>query len=374
MRFDIGGHVGFAVIDSDEAVLRRVRGLMDPYASGDAGEASPDVVVEATDDVRTNALLDIQNAAGDTVVTASDGDRLYLLEGGRRCVVPTFDRDGLARIRYEAGFPVWRIFGSLIRPALQFALLDRGAAALHSASVELDGSGIVVAGWSETGKTETALAFMELGARFVSDKWTIVDAERRLACFPISVGVRRWVLDYLPRLKRSLPRAARAQLLMAGLASSITSPIRRARPRGRMGEVAVEATERAVALADRAALRPSEVSAAYGQALLPTTATASTLALLTTVPDDKVSAREADAAWAARRLARSATYERRPFFDLYRRSRFAFVGSEGTFPEDVERREASFFANVLRDVQILDVHAPFPADPHRVADAILRTR
>lgn len=376
MRFDIGGRMRLEVVDADETVLRRLRWLMDPYAPTERDDdATAEILLEANDDAGCAALVDIQNPAQDGIVTASDSRSLYLLEGGRRCLLPVFERDGPVRISYQDGFPVWRIFGSVIRPALHVALLRNASAAIHSSSVEVDGAGIVVAGWSETGKTETALAFMEEGARFVSDKWTIVDSDGRLSCFPISVGIRRWVLRYLPRLRRSLPRGSRAQLLVAGLGSSITKPVRGSNPAGRIGELVVSATTRAVQLADRAALRPSEVGAAYGQSPPPPiTAPVDTVALLTTVPDGKVVVRTADATWAARRLARSAAYERRHFFDLYQRSRFALVAREDTFSADVERREEAFLATLLGEVQVLDVHAPFPADPRRVADAILRMR
>src|SRR5204862_272952 len=74
----------------------------------------------------------------------------------------------------EPGFPIARAFGRVVRPTLQLAMLARGGAAVHSAAVELDGKAVLVAGWSESGKTETALALVEEGARFLSDKWTFV--------------------------------------------------------------------------------------------------------------------------------------------------------------------------------------------------------
>ena len=57
---------------------------------------------------------------------------------------------------------------------LQLGHVARGAAVAHSAAVVLDGRAVLVAGWSESGKTETALALMEDGARFLSDKWTVL--------------------------------------------------------------------------------------------------------------------------------------------------------------------------------------------------------
>jgi hypothetical protein len=252
-------------------------------------------------------------------------------------------------------------------------MLDKDAVAAHSASVEVDGAGIVIAGWSESGKTESALAFMETGARFVSDKWTVIGSDGTLAAFPISVGVRRWALRYLPRLRASLPRAARGQLLAAGLAAAVSSPIRHARPASRLGALAAGGLQQAVALADRASLTPSQVAAAYGRANdPPPRPNLRAIALLSTVREGNVEARPAEAVWAARRLARSAAFERRRYFELYQRARFAFAELDAGAAETIERREERFLAETLADVSVIDVRTPFPADPRRIADAISR--
>jgi serine kinase of HPr protein (carbohydrate metabolism regulator) len=57
---------------------------------------------------------------------------------------------------------------------MHLGLMRRDAVAVHSAAVEMDGQAVLIAGWSESGKTETALALMEAGARFVSDKRTVL--------------------------------------------------------------------------------------------------------------------------------------------------------------------------------------------------------
>ena len=238
--------------------------------------------------------------------------------------------------------------------------------------MEVGGKAVVVAGWSESGKTETALAFLEEGARFISDKWTLVGADGVVANFPISVGVRRWALRHLPRLRAALPRRARVQLAAAGVGAVASRPLGAVRAAGKVGEVAVAAMERAVELADRAALTPSEIRAAYGGADEPNwTSSLGTVALLTTVPGHEVvTARPADPEWAARRLARSAAFERRRFFELHARSRYTFPERDGL--PDFEAREERFFAEVLAQARVLVVRAPFPVDPRRVADAIGR--
>jgi len=235
---------------------------------------------------------------------------------------------------------------------------------VHSAAVETGGTGVVVAGWSESGRTETALALMEAGGRFVSDKWTILGEDGTLACFPIGVGVRRWVLPYLPRLRAALPRPARAQLLAAGAAGRITRPLRGPASRGKVLTLAGDAAERAVGLADRAGLRPSELIEAYGHCAggAPRTSLG-LLVLLRTVPGPAVSAREVDGKWAAPRLARTAAFERRRLFELHQRARFAMPEHEQLDMEATIGREQAFLSRVLARVRVIQVDAPFPTDP-----------
>lgn len=373
VEFDVAGRATLVLRDDDPQVARQVRSQLDPYRAAPRSATRPEVVLEVADAGLDAAILEIQNPAGDGVVTASDGTSLYVLHENRACSVPTPAGDRPARFVYEPGFPVWRLFGPLVRPALQLALLDNDAVAAHSASVEVDGAGVVIAGWSESGKTETALAFLEAGARFVSDKWTVIGADGSIATFPIGVGVRRWALRYLPRLRASLPPAARGQLLVAALAAAATTPFRRARPRGRVGALAAGGLEHALALADRAALSPSQLAAAYGQAHdSPPRVSLQTIALLTTVREGDVEARPADATWAARRLARSAAFERRAYFELHQRARFSFAELAAGASESIERREEQFLAERLGDMRVLEVRAPFPADPRRIAAAIAR--
>lgn len=367
MRFELPG-VAIAFRPLDEREVRAVRAELDPYAPGEPdGEA--EVVVHTTD-VLSPRFEDIQNPAADGRVTASDGARLYLIEGVRACALPRLDHGIPFRFDRERQFPLRPLVRSALRPALQLALLERGGVAVHGTTVERGGSGLVVAGWSESGKTETALAFLERGATFVSDKWTILTSAGELAPFPISVGIRRWVLPYLPRLRRELPRAARGQFALAGAASVATRPLRSSRASGRVGRVAARAADRAVALAERAALSPSQLSRAYGAERPLPRARLGMVVLLTTVRDSNVSVRSADVAWAARRLARSASYERREFFELHRRARYPFADASADFELTVERREEELLAGLLSGVSVLEVRAPFPTDPRRVADAI----
>jgi hypothetical protein len=372
-RFEVCGRVTLSLLDADQRVRRALHSEMDPYPATSTHQGGADIVLAAAEAEEAGPFVDLQNPAGDGVVTAFDGRRHYLLHEGRWCSLADPLAGRPTRLEYQAGFPVWRVVASVLRPTLQIALLDHQAVAVHSAGVDVNGTGVIIGGWSESGKTETALAFVEGGARFISDKWTVVDSDGLMSAFPISVGVRRWVLRYLPRFRSALPTRARAQLQAAAIASVVSRPVRALRPRGRVGGLVIGAVDRAVALGDRAALRPSEVRAAYAQAGDSSwSAPLGAVVLLTTVPGEGVTAAAADPAWAARRLSRAAAFERRAFFGLHERSRYSLPDRDGDVEATIVEREERFLTKVFESRRLINVNAPFPTDPRRVAEAIAR--
>lgn len=340
-----------------DAVLRQ----LDPWAPLPDELDLPALTIR--EGSRDLPLGEFQNLAGDGWVTAHDGRQLVVLAGGRTCSLP--DATGLMVV--EPGFPTRRLM-SIVRPALQIRLLESGIPVLHAACVEINGSAVLVAGWSESGKTETALALVERGGAFLSDKWTILLPGARAAAFPIGVGIRRWVLRYLPRLRSNLPRGARTQLRIAAIAATTTAPIRRRAWPGPLG-MAADLTRRAVELGDRAGLSPSELRDAYRDTGDPNrTPPISLVAVLRTNQSAEVSVTDGDPAQLSARLAVSAATEREPFIALRRRA--AYAEAVPLALDDLFARDAAAIQAVLGRVSVVDVTSPFPTDPREVARQI----
>ena len=205
-RFELSARAALALAGADESVVQKVAREMDPYVAAEADGAHADVVLEAARERGRPPLTELMNPAGDALVTAFDGSNHYLLDGSHACLLPHLGVERPFRLVYDRGFPISRMFRSVVRPALQIAALDHGAATVHASAVELVGNALLVAGWSESGKTETALAFVEQGARFLSGQ---VDSRR---------GRR---LDrHVPDLRRRAPVASSISAAPASRASA----------------------------------------------------------------------------------------------------------------------------------------------------------
>ncbi|MBV9166079.1 MAG: hypothetical protein JO321_07295 [Solirubrobacterales bacterium] len=383
--YELPARLTFACECADGRRRAFIARQMDPLAAVQtarpvalAGSPLADVVVRdlsapVAKELLAHRLAELHNAARDHMVSAFDGHQLHLIRGGRVCSIPDPLRHRPAIIACEATFPLEPLFGAVVRPALQLALLGRGCAAVHAASVEVAGRAVLLAGWSESGKTEVSLALIEQGAAFLSDKWTVLDSGGGASIFPIGVGVRRWALPYLPRLAGSLPPAARRQFRAAALATIASRPVRLATTgagaRGRAGVF----LERALAVADRAALTPSELRAAYRQRDDPSRGVPlGLLVLLTSVPDDEVSVRPVSPEWAAARLARAAAYERRDFFSLLQRRAYAEPLVEADPVAEAIAAERRLLEPLITDVPAIEVRMAFPSDPRAGAAAVSR--
>jgi len=367
MEFDLGGLVRLTSELSDPAAGSSLAALMDPYAPlMDHRGTAPSVALA---DLQRPVLTELQLRTADGLVTGWDGNAIHGRIGRGWVSIPDAARDEPAQVGIEVGASIGSVARQVVRPALQLRSLASGAVAIHAAAVVRDGGAVLVAGWSETGKTETALALVEDGARFLTDKWTLVDPAAAMATpFPISVGVRRWVLPYLPSLRSALPGRARVQMAVAGVAGAVSSPVRRAPARG--GGIVREGLERAVALADRAALRPSEIARAYGHEPICGPVPLRLVVALRTVPGTDVSAGAATSLPVlARRFAVSAQAERDTYWAYRRRAAYS-AGRGKTEADDVLRREVELIRAVLGAVPVVEINAPFPTDPRRVAAAI----
>jgi hypothetical protein len=356
-------------LGEEPAIERRLTTEMQPYGPAQSG-GDVDVVLARVSQRTDRGDLEFQHAAGDGLVTAVDGSSLFLLEADRLCRIPDAVHDSPARFEYEPGFPGASLF-SVARTALQLAFPRHDAVAIHAASVEVDGRAVAVAGWSESGKTETALALMEGGAVFLSDKWSVLTPAGGVAAFPIGIGIRRWVLPYLPTLRRALPVRARLQLGLAGVAGTVSAPLRARRSGGRIGALAISFAERAVALADRAGLTPAELRAAYGVSADPLRQPPlNAVALLCNTRGPGVRITAIDPAVAARRLVRTAAFERRPYFALRQRASYALTNVADDGAADAMAREEAILTRLLGGSKIFRVDTPFPTDPRRVAEAL----
>ncbi|MBO3744972.1 glycosyltransferase [Streptosporangiaceae bacterium NEAU-GS5] len=103
------------------------------------------------------------------------------------------------------------VYTNIVEALLRFTLVSRGHMLLHSATVSLDGVGIMLSALTDTGKTATVLHLVrDHGAVFLSDDMTVIDASGRAYAFPKPLTISSHTLravqaeDLTPREWRRL--------------------------------------------------------------------------------------------------------------------------------------------------------------------------
>jgi putative flippase GtrA len=77
------------------------------------------------------------------------------------------------------------VYTNVLEPLLRFVMVSRGRMLLHSACVELEGTGVMLSALTDTGKTGTVLRLLrEHGGRFLSDDMTVIDRMGNASWFP----------------------------------------------------------------------------------------------------------------------------------------------------------------------------------------------
>ena len=77
------------------------------------------------------------------------------------------------------------VYTNILEPLLRFVMVSRGRMLLHSACVELAGTGVMLSALTDTGKTGTVLRLLrEHEGRFLSDDMTVIDRSGNASWFP----------------------------------------------------------------------------------------------------------------------------------------------------------------------------------------------
>jgi hypothetical protein len=365
--YDIHGLLGVRLINPAVSLAQAAARQMNPLQPTIL-TSPPDVIISRLRDADREQRYRTGDA-GDSLESGFDESGFALISRGSRLSIP-FDQVGAScSMACSENFGMRKLLINFMRPALQISLLPKEALALHSAAVSYKGRGILLAGWAESGKTEAMLGFLAAGAYFVSDKWTIVDGDgSSIHHFPTPITVRDWMIDLIPGLRQRVTRAERLRARAAGVASALLGT------RSAVGRLPLVSEVKGLAdLAGRVSVTPSQLmgtgdeSSRWEQLK---SAPLSALFLLMTTNDRKISVRPSAAAEIAPRLADCAMYERRAFFGVYERFRYALPERRNALIEGAREMETSLLKSALASKSVFVVEVPFPFDPLALREAM----
>lgn len=339
---------------SDRDAVRRQVGLAPVPA---AGEADLTVRFVAPAAVGPLTLVDVHESGFD-----ADGFVVLRAPGG----VPTrvrlpFERLGeRPEIVCESGVPAVPHLIALVN----LTAISRGVLPLHATAFTCDGLGILVTGWSKSGKTETLLAAAGLGARYVGDEWVYLTADGRMTGVPEPVRLWDWHLAQLPEVRARLTGPERAAVAGWRTAARVAGGARR------LPAVAGPARRGQAVLGRQASVRvPPE--RLFGADRIEPSARLDALVLLLCGTDPATRVETVDAREVAQRMTASLEEERAPLLAAYRQFRYAFPGRRSALLEDAGRLEARLLHGLLDDRDARSVTHPYPCDIATLGAAVV---
>jgi hypothetical protein len=349
--YDLHGLAGVRLLDAAPGDARAVDRQLGPIRG--SLQREPDLVVRFVDrlDVRGPVTLLGLDDAGYTE------DAFLILRSkhkARARVQIPLDRIGTrgAEIVCERGLPAV----PLLIACLNLTVLAHGALPLHAAAFTYRGRGIVVTGWSKGGKTESVLAFLAHGARFVGDEWIYVEPDgSKVHGIPEPMRVWDWNLRQLPAARERLSGAERARL--GGLRAATSAA------RGRRGR-------RVGAFLDRQRYVDLPPERLFEDGAFELTAPFDRLFLVSSRDDPETLARPVDPLEVARRMAASLEYEREPIAAAHAQFRFAFPDRANPVFETAGERERALLDRVFAGKPAFAVDHPYPVDLGRLFEVM----
>lgn len=350
--YDLHGVVGVRLLEASAADAAAVDRQLGPLRAPLSRE--PDITLRFSDSLPAPESL-VYIGLNDAAFTP---EAFYILKGKHKSSVkvrlPFEQLGGPVELLCERGLPAVPLLIALVN----LTALCKGLLPLHATAFEYNG-GNLITGWSKGGKTETLLAFMAQGARYIGDEWVYIGAGgARLYGIPEPIRVWDWHLAQMPRYRQALPPRDRLRLrsvsLLAGaLAGAGKARLLRRTPLGRLGRSLAPALLRQ----GYAHLPPHQT---FGAGNCPLEGGFDRLFFVASRPAPGVEVRPIDPLEVARRMAHSLVEERRDLLSYYQKFRFAFPERKNELLEGFESLQREALLKALAGKPAYAVYHPYP--------------
>jgi hypothetical protein len=361
-------------VDPSESVLHHIAGQLGVSSGEPCGD--PDICVtfvDRFDDEESLRLLELNN-----MPFAYSKNHFYLLDDkGYRTRLDFRQIGQRLDLVCERGITEIPLLTSL----LSLTLIRKGHLMLHASAFSYRGKGILATGWQTGGKSEMLLAFMNAGAAYVSDDWTLVrHGDHKLCGLRSDVNIWNWQFEQLPLFRKRISSAAQRRLRLLATYRRVYKMLTGAPgKRKRNYESSGSMLRRLLAKIDREAARTARVSTSPGKLFQDQVTTGpvslDVAFLANVVQDEPLNVVPVEPREVAERMLASQAYERRDLRDAYHKFRFAFPERAAGTLESLEAQELLLLTQSLGNRKTYEVTHPYPvslADLYQVAEPFCR--
>lgn len=356
--FDLHGVVGVRLVDAEPRDVARLERQLGPIRR--PLEREPDITVRFVEELTDHPVTYV--GVGDT---GFNRDGFFLLRGrgavSGKASVP-FDSAGeRLTVTCERRLPAVPHLLTLVN----LAALAKGVLPLHASAFTVDGLGVLVTGWSKGGKTESLLAAMQRGGRYVGDEWVYLTPDGEMLGLPEPIRLWSWHLEQQPRLLRARPLSERSRLRAWHTLAELGRAGSRSRGSG------ARLLGRAAPLLGRQAFLQIPPAELFGKERVILRAPLGAVVLVLSHSSQDIRSEPALGAEVAARMRASLAEERAAFMAHYRQYRFAFPSDRQTFVDTAAEQEAELLHNLFGARIAAKVSHPYPCDIAALGEAVL---
>ena len=363
--FDILNVVGVRLENATAKQIAVISRQLGPPA--DAGRADPDILIRMVDKhaaFREMRLIGIQdsgfNDEGFFIVRDEKKDLQWARIDFQRISEPLTIHctgGGLASV------------SSLLTPILNFMMLAKDYIPLHAAAFEYLGKGVLLTGWSKSGKTETLLAFMEAGAKYIGDEYIYIDLNGdRMYGIKKPVTLWEWHLAELKRYWPAIDGKERHRIrILSNTLNFLDWTVRkRIIPAGFLRNVADQFTAE-IRRRRATKIYPQKL---FGQEVIKNDSGIDKIIFTVTHRSQEVRVDRMDPVEVAKRMVHSHQHQRLFFQSFYYKYRFSFPERINPLVENAGRMEESALIRVFSGKDAFGFYHPCPVSFKAVFEAL----
>lgn len=347
VTFNLHGIVTIRLLGASEADVATVARQVGPVLGNSSGV--PDITIEF---VRRLSPANLRFVHPENTSFTDNGDLIVKsADGGHSCAINFLQIGNGCYLRCEQGASSVPFLIAIVA----LTALAKGYIPLHASAFNYNGTGVLVAGWGKSGKTEALLAFAANGAQYVGDEWILLSRNgRQMFGIPEQVRVWDWQVRQARKLGMALPRPR--PLMFTGLRVLLTAL--RSLNRG-AGPPPVSWAKIERALRRQLNVQVPPIVLFPNRARMFTSRADRMFFLITHAAAD-IAVEAVPALKFADRLATSLRFELSRFFEAYLAYKFAFPGRANRLLEETEDIHRRLLASALEGREILQVLHPYP--------------
>lgn len=356
--FDLHGVVGVRLVDAEPRDVAMVERQLGPIRL--QLERAPDITVRFVEEATDHPVTYV--GVGDT---GFNRDGFFLLRGRHampgKASIPFESVGGRLTVTCERRLPAVPHLLTLVN----LAALAKGVLPLHASAFTVDGLGVLVTGWSKGGKTESLLAAMQRGGRYVGDEWIYLTPDEEMLGLPEPIRLWSWHLDQQSRLLRGRSLAERSRLRAWHTLAEI------GRAGSRSPGSAARLLGRAAPVLQRQAFLQIPPAELFGAERVILRAHLDAVVLVLSHSHGDIRSEAVSGAEVAARMLASLAEERAAFMAHYRQYRFAFPSERQTLVETAGEREAALLRALFARRTVAKVSHPYPCDIAALGEAVI---